>query len=482
MRLFGLGKPNPARLKETGDVHALALALKDSDAEVRAQAFDALVEMIVDPKFRHMNTAALSALRQAGDTAVITRFRAMLTETSPVASSWRNSSVMEALVLLDDVEALEEYYDRHAGGDLSNGLFVLELTGLLVRYATARRDLRLLRKLLVSGPFPSPDALRLGSSASDSLDPHISPIESLIPLKITMGDVGKTFCELASVDDLLEVAVVGRGSHALPVVFDKLAETGTERCLPTLQAIAEKSPKGRRSRNAIAAIVGRLPTDRLTQLAQSDAPDFVAEPALLALCERAEPPSAPLIAGAVGHPNEAIAIAAAGAVARVGAPDAVALLAPVTAHASVARSNAAVAALGAIGSAAAIDVLLALPGKRLLEPAILAAIAAAGEGDALIRRVEAVLSEMPEEQRPHVVRTLRGLVGGPELVRLQESVARTHVESLEDANWGRRKRATEALGRIGGAAAVRALEARAAHETDLELQGVLAEAFRDAAK
>ncbi len=477
MRLFGFGKPDPAKLKESGDVAALALALDDRDPVVARGAFEALIEMTIEPSHRHHNQAALEALRKAREGETLARLRTMLDEISPSSSSWKNSATMEALILLGGSNAFEPYYDRHA----TAGLYNDDLIGLLVRLAAQNRNKPLLMKLLKGKAFSSPESLRLGSSASDAPLAHFSSIQRFVPIQMGMDRVGAVLCELATEDELLEVATVGRASHALPVIFEKLGAIGTETAIHALEGMGERDDgSGRRARATMTAILARLPAERLIALVEKKTPPFVARPALLALCQRVEPTAAELILEAVADPDEAISEAAIKAIAILRPGDAVATLDRLAKLGSGSRSQAAVDALAGIASPAAIDALLGLPPQRLIDEEVFAAIANAGRGAELVRHVSAGLEAMNPGEVLSLIDTLRTAVRCADLEPVQDRIAQAYVEELDHEKWGHQKRSAEVLGRIGGPVALHALKARAARDVDVELGRVLAEAINDA--
>lgn len=476
MRLFGLGKPNPARLLESGDVGGLAAALADRDADVAREAFHSLVDMAVQPQYRQHNAAALDALRKFDEARTIARFRELLDGIDAATSSWRNAAIAEALIVLGQADALERFFDRYVGGELQTGLMMLDVTGYLVRWAAANRDKRLLTKMLQQGPFGSPDGLRLGSAADDAQDAHLPLVAQLVPLRMGMREIGAIFCELASEEELLQVALSGRGGHAVPVVFDRVGERGTENALAALDQIAgDEGGQGRRAREAMAKIVSRLPSERLIARAEKD--DRVA---LRILCDRGDPSAAHLISAAVSHDDESLATAAIRALGKMRAEGAAGVLVPLAADASEAKREAAIEALADLGTGEAADALLALPIARLLDSELVRPIIDAGRGAELVQRAGEEFATMDAADGILLVHALREAGLGNAIAPMQDRLAVAHVADLDAANWGARKQAAEALGDLGGPAAIAALESRAAREQDYELQRVLAEALDSA--
>ena len=468
MPFFRLKSPNLEKLKAIGDVEGLMNCLRDKDEHVRTQVLDALIDLVTDAALRQHNLAALSALQSSAKVQAVQRLKEILREISPIVSSWRNTAVAEALIGLGAADAVLEYYDAHVWGDLKDGLFMLDVLGLLTGYTMSKRDPYLLKKLLQSGPF---DYLEVLSGR------HFCFAHLASEMGKPVHQAADLLSEIGSEEDLLSVEQQARSHSVREWVWSTLGKVGTAKSLPTL--IKAVQTGGQPGEWAFANLIPRLSIDDLNRLAQHSQ-SSIKNPALLEICKRSDPSTFEVILSAASSETDWLSVAAIEALGRMRRTDAVARLSTLLQSLSVPVWRAAAAALGTIGDKNGLSSLLALSPEKLVDDVVLKAITEGNVTPMLLEIMKLRLNQFSSEELLKLVLALRKHAAASDLTELQDTLALPYVETLRDPKWAQRKAAITALGQIGGNVAMQALNARKKSEKDYELSQKIKEALIEA--
>jgi HEAT repeat protein len=481
MRFFGLGRPDPAKLKATGDIESLVKLLAHRDEQVRAQALDCLVSLSIEPpghsaERRNLAAAALAALEGSAKEPATQRFRQILMEISPDESAWRNSAVAEALIALGDADAVLTYYFTRASGDQAGGFFLLDVLHLLVVYAASRRDKALLMQILREGRFDySRDAFGVNSAIQGERRFCFARLRS--EMGIPVEKATDVVSEIGSEEDLITLEQHARSRQVRAWSWRTLGKVGSAKCLPAVIEAVETG--GLFALDALAAIVPRLSTADLDSLARH--PDVrVKNLVLQELCKRSDPSTFGTILSAASSEVEKVSVAAIESLETMRLQEAVPTLTTLLHHSSGTVWRAAARALGTIADPSGLASLLELGADRLVDEVVLTAIVTGGGGPGLLQVLNSQLAQLSAENALRILVALRKCLPPSELASVQDALARPHVESLDAAEWVKRREAIRALGQVGGSLAIQALRARQTTEQDYELSREIARALSEA--
>ena len=405
MALFGLGKPNTEKLQQRGDVRRLYATLQHRRPEVRQDAFERLLEMAIEPRFRARAGASLSALGGRAHDLAVGRLSERLRGSQTNADDPSLPTVAEALVALGASHVVRANHEALAEGQASASLRG-DLASLLTLTAAAEGDLDALASLLADAP---PDEERI---SHDFVFPQLEDAAAL-----DLSGAADAFGRRADEEALLDVAGRTASRTVRTRLWLALGRTGTENALPMLLAgLDEGAPE---AEEAIRSLAPRLSVDSLMRLAD-DGHTFACSRAIVELCARTSHEALPVILAATDDEDDEVAVTAIRALGGLGGGEAIDCLDSVIRSESEARWTSAAIALGAITGPSAVEVMVSLPPERLASRNVLDAIGHAGGWRELIDTVQREPGRFSAAQIRTIVEVLSGYAPVTDLARLQE--------------------------------------------------------------
>jgi HEAT repeat protein len=165
--------------------------------------------------------------------------------------------------------------------------------------------------------------------------------------------------------------------------------------------------------------------------------------------------------------------ASIGALRKVGGPDAVYALLPLLKHHSRQVWLSAAVALSEIDGQEAVAGILDLQPERILDPAVLNALARLNFITQAASALRTALEQAPHENRVAALEVLAKVAPADQVAPLQDHFAQIYAAELNDEKWAVRNRAVDSLGQIGGTLALKALKEQLKNEADYDIRCVI---------
>jgi hypothetical protein len=491
-------KPNIDKLKETKDLEGLVNASMQPDEKISKAAVNAIIDLILksyppplppggEPLFvpaalKIMRLPDLCFISRVPRSRAIERLSEIMRTGSVKMTSSDREGAVEMLIYLGSTDLLEQFLLDTKQEE--QGFLHCWVVKCLAAEAVQSRNLMLLKKLLITEwSFDTEFGIPFGA---ESLLKELEEKELMdIFIGASSTSARMVACTaLGSVGGLTSLSLLSSvASEGIRAALTKLGREDVKRALQksyhssfvykNVNVVDDDAERIQSVvRQALKDIIGRLPFNQILPLCESDQ-EHLRNPALLVACQAADPKALSVIISASQAEDTDAVSASIGALRKVGGPDAVHALLPLLKHHSRQVWLSAAVALSEIDVQEAVAGILDLQPERILDPAVLNALARLNVITQAASALRTALEQAPHENRVAALEVLTKVAPADQVAPLQDHFAQIYAAELNDEKWAVRNRAVDSLGQIGGTLALKALKEQLKNEADYDIRCVI---------